>query len=256
LSENNIYFFIRPRDRVLKTARPAYHTQGTGASFGVAMILRPHNLKPFAAGLLALLFLQPGRAAAQERYYLWVFSSQSTPKLPRYTHTWATFAKVTDCGGKRYVEALTISWMPANLNIRPYALLPEAGTNLDLPTTLRFVHSQCQRISVWGPYEIDAPLYQKALAQKARLESGRVLYRSVDPLFRGQNISDCIHAVSDIDSVRPRLSYPVSPFFGDAAGRRIAHALQRNCEARPPREDLSWLEPALGMAGYPIVRRD
>jgi hypothetical protein len=220
------------------------------------MSLRPLSLKPFAAGLLALLFLLPGRAAAQERYYLWVFSSQSTPKLPRYTHTWATFAKVTDCDGKRFVEALTISWMPANLRIRPYALRPEAGTNLDLPTTLRFVHSQCQRISVWGPYEIDPLLYLRALSQKARLESGRVLYRTVDPLIRGENISDCIHAVSDIDSIRTRLSYPVSPFFGDAAGRRIAHALQRNCEARPTQEDLRWLEAALGMAGFPIVWRD
>jgi hypothetical protein len=59
-----------------------------------------------------------------------------------------------------------------------------------------------------------------------------------------------------VDSVHTRLSYPVSPFFGDAAGRRIAHAWLRSCEARPPREDLRWLEPALGMAGYPIVRRE
>ena len=88
------------------------------------------------------------------------------------------------------------------------------------------------------------------------LESGRVVYRAVDPLIRGPNISDCIHAVSDIDSIRTRLSYPASPFYGDAAGRRIAHALQRNGEARPPREDLRWLEPALGMAGYSIVRRE
>ena len=220
------------------------------------MIRLPLNVKSFAPGLLALLFVLPGRAAAQERYYLWVFSSQSTPKLPRYTHTWATFAKVTDCGGKRFVEALTISWMPATLNIRPYALRPEPGTNLDLPTTLRVAHSKCERISVWGPYEIDAPFYQRAVAQKARLESGRVLYRAVDPLIRGEGISDCIHAVSDIDSGRPRLAYPVTPFFGDAAGRRIAHTLQRSGEARPPREELRWLEPAIGMAGYPLVRRE
>jgi hypothetical protein len=214
------------------------------------------NLRHYAAGLLALVLLQPGRACAQERYYLWVFSSQSVPKLPRYTHTWATFAKVTDCAGQRSVEALTISWMPATLEIRPYALRPETGINLDLPATLRTVHAQCQRISVWGPYEIDAPLYLRAMAQKMRLESGQVQYRTVDPIFRNPNISDCIHAVSDVDSVHTRLSYPVSPFFGDAAGRRIAHTWLRSCEARPPREDLRWLEPALGMAGYPIVRRE
>jgi hypothetical protein len=214
------------------------------------------NSNCFAAGLLAILFLLPGRAVAQERYYVWVFSSQSMPKLPRYTHTWATFAKVTDCAGQRGVEALTISWMPATLKIRPYALRPETGINLDLPNTLRVVQAQGQRISVWGPYEIDAPLYLRAVAQKMRLESGTVVYRTVDPILRDPNISDCIHAVSDVDSVRTRLSYPISPFFGDAAGRRIAHAWLRGCEARPPREDLRWLEPALGMAGYPIVRRE
>jgi hypothetical protein len=220
------------------------------------MIRRRHVLRPFAACLLALFFLSPGRAAAQERYYLWVFSSQSTPKLPRYTHTWATFAKITDCAGRRTVEAFTISWYPATLHIRPYALRSEIGTNIDLLTTLRFVHSQGQRISVWGPYEIHATLYQSALGQKARLESGQVLYRMVDPILDGTRVSDCIHAVSDIDPNRPRILYPIAPFFGDAAGRRIAQVFRRNGLTQPPREDLRWLEPALGMAGYPIVRRD
>jgi hypothetical protein len=213
-------------------------------------------IQTFTACLLTFLILTPGRAAAQERYYLWIFSSQSTPKLPRYTHTWATFAKITDCAGRRTVEAFTISWYPASLQIRPFAVRPEAGTNLDLSTTLRVVHSRGERISAWGPYEIHPTLYQSALGQKARLESGQIFYRAVDPIIDGTCVSDCIHAVSDVDPNRPRLLYPVAPFFGDAAGRRIAHVFRRNCLTQPAREDLRWLEQTLGMACYTIVRHD
>jgi hypothetical protein len=208
----------------------------------------------FLAALL-LLLLPPGRAAAQERYYLWIFSSQSTPKLPRYSHNWATFVRVSDWEGRRFLESFSLSWMPATLNIRPFALRPEPGVNLDLPTTLRFVYAQGQRISLWGPYEIEAVFYQRGLGQKARLESGQVQYRAADPLIRDHNISDCIHAISDLDPTRPRLLYPEAPFFGDAGGRRIAHSFERNCLTHPPREDLHWVEQALGISCYPIVRR-
>src|SRR5262249_53685426 len=103
---------------------------------------------------------------------------------------------------------------------------------------------------------IEPDLYQRALAQLGRLQSGQILYRAVDPIWDGTCISDCIHAVTDINATMSRLLYPITPFFGDAAGRRIAHVFQRNCLTRPPREDLRWLEHALGMTAYPIVRRE
>ena len=64
-----------------------------------------------------------------ERFYIIVFGSQSTPRRPKYTHTWATVVRVTgaDSPGEPAVEEHTISWMPATLNIRPLARIPETG---------------------------------------------------------------------------------------------------------------------------------
>jgi hypothetical protein len=208
-----------------------------------------------ALGVLATLLI-PAAATAQDRHYLWIFSSQSEPKLARYTHTWAAFARLRDGCGPRPFEAFAISWMPASLQIRPFAIRPEPGVHLDLPTTLRFVHCEGERISVWGPYEISGCLYEHAVRQKAHLESGQVQYRAIDPVIRRDTISDCIHAVSDIASDQTRLKYIETLFFGEAAGRRIAHAYRNRGLLCPPREDLAWAERALGMTCYPIIRRD
>ena len=49
-----------------------------------------------------------------------MFGSQSTPKLPRYTHTWVTVVRVAvGPGGRPEVEQHSISWMPATLDIDP-----------------------------------------------------------------------------------------------------------------------------------------
>ncbi len=146
--------------------------------------------------------------------------------------------------------------MPATLNIRTYAVLPEPGVNLDLATTLRFVHCEGERISVWGPFEISACLYERAVQQKMRLESGEVKYRAVDPVIRKGDISDCIHAVSDIAPDQTRVAYIAPVFFGEAAGRRITNAFYRRGLICPAREDLGWMEQALGMTCYAICRRE
>jgi hypothetical protein len=208
-----------------------------------------------AVPLLAVL-LMPSTASAQERCYLWIFSSQSEPKLPRYTHTWATFARVIDCNGQRRIEAFTLSWMPATLNIRTFALRSEPGVNLDIQTTLRFVQSEGERISVWGPYAISPVLYGRAVEQKWRLETGHVRYRTIDPLIRNTDISDCIHAVSDIAPDQTRLNYIETVFFGEAAGQHIARVFSRRGLTCPVSENLCWLEQALGMHCVPITRRD
>jgi hypothetical protein len=214
-----------------------------------------HRVLFLVAPSLAFILL-PRPAAAQDRYYLWVFSSQSEPKLPCYTHTWAALARLPDGCGPRPFVTFTLSWMPATLRIRTYALLPEPGVNLDLPTTLRFVWSEGERISVWGPYAVSACLYERAWRQKVRLESGEVRYRALDGVIRSDCISCCIHAVSDIAPGQTRLMYIEAAFFGEAAGRRIAHAFRRDGLTCPVAEDLRWLEQALGFYCYPIIRRD
>src|SRR6516164_10226383 len=92
-----------------------------------------------AALVMAVAALLPGSARGGERYYSMIFGSQSSPKLLRYTHTWATFVRVVGEGDdpRGYqVYQHTISWLPSSLDVRTWALLPERGVNLDLYATL------------------------------------------------------------------------------------------------------------------------
>jgi hypothetical protein len=210
-----------------------------------------------AAALLALALL-PSVAAAQDRHYLWIFAAQSHPFCPAHAHTWAAFARVEGCtapGGPPAFETFTISWMPATLKVRFHALQPEAGVNLDLLTSLRFVQGDGAHISVWGPYEITPCLYEAGRRQKDRLEGGTVRYRAIDPLQYSPGITECIHAVSDIDRTRSRVYYEETIRFGEAAGSHVAHTWVRSGWAWPACEDLCWLEQALGMDQFPLRRR-
>jgi hypothetical protein len=105
-------------------------------------------------------------------------SSDRTPRVPRYTHTWATFVKATGEGpdhSKYQIETFTISWLPASLEVRSFRLA-EPGVNFDLYATFDFVLSQGQRISEWGPFQIPRVFYERALERKALLESGVIRY--------------------------------------------------------------------------------
>src|SRR5437762_11727143 len=167
-------------------------------------------MRPFVvlSGLLAWLAATTP-AQAQDRYYVLVFSSQSEPKKFRYTHTWATFVRVPCAGGP--LEVNTISWLPATLVIRPLALFTEPGVNLDLYSSINQARSDCERISVWGPYEIRCELYQRALERKAGLENGEYKYKAIDLFVYGASASDCIHSVTDLDD-RP-LKLHISEIF-------------------------------------------
>jgi hypothetical protein len=145
--------------------------------------------------------------------------------------------------------------LPATLDIHVYRTWPEQGVNLGLEDTLRYVLANGERVSLWGPYEIPADLYNSAVRQKARLETGQVLYKAIDPLFTRTWISDCIHAVSDTDPYHNRAAYVESWFFGEAAGRQITREFRNTRLLARPCEDLDWLEQALGMDRYPIIRR-
>ena len=65
-----------------------------------------------------------------ERYYVIIFGSQSTPKFPRWTHSWGTVVKVTEQpgGAAPAIESHTISWFPASLWVKPWWFHVEPGT--------------------------------------------------------------------------------------------------------------------------------
>jgi hypothetical protein len=190
-----------------------------------------------------------------EHFYITVFGSESTPKVPRYTHTWATIAHLSEGPGCAF-EYHTISWMPATLDIRPWRFQVEPGVNLDLHFTLKMVLGQRERVSQWGPYECRPSLYHRFLVQKAFLESGQVGYQCIDTVGEAARLGngcDCIHAITDADPQFSRSYYPLSR-FGEAGSEFIVEQLMTRGPLLSPQPQ-DWLNEHLGLTGYPIVRR-
>jgi hypothetical protein len=203
------------------------------------------------------LLLSSRSTQADERHYLLIFGAQSHPKLPRYTHTFATFVKVGDCpagGGTPPFEAYTISWLPQTLKVRPFRCYSEPGVNLDLETTLRWSQDNRMRVSEWGPYEIEGEFYRIVYEEYLRMQSGIYRYKAIDPFTRGSLTTDCIHAVSDVDYRHSRAEY----FFlrsGNPASRHLAFVLSDRERVLAHEDNLSWLNSALGLDCYPIIHR-
>jgi hypothetical protein len=174
-----------------------------------------------------VLAISTRSAAAADFYYMIVFSAQSDPNLPRSSHTWATFVKATGQGssGDYSIESHTISWCPASLVIVPLRLRPEPGRNLDLKTTLQWAERMGDRVTAWGPYRIKKGLYARALQQIRLLDRGGIAYKAIDERYRGRGVSNCIHAVSDIDTDPGWLATGTA--FGNAASYLVARHLER-----------------------------
>jgi hypothetical protein len=194
-----------------------------------------------------------------ERYYVFIFGSQSTPKTARFCHSWGTVVKVTDQpgGAAPIIESQTISWYPATLTVRPWRFWVEDGTNLDLHTTIDLVRRHHERISMWGPYETWHGLYRRFMVQKQFMESGEVGYQCVDTVGEAPRDGagcDCIHAMSDMDPIFDRRRYPLK-YFGEAASRNIVRQLRERPILIHPDETHDWLISALGLDCYKIIRR-
>jgi hypothetical protein len=188
----------------------------------------------------------PSRAQEpNSAYYMVVFSAQAKSNDPRLTHTFATFVKVdkSDPTTAERTEIHTISWLPRSLNIVLFRRHPEPGANLDLESSLRWAVSRNFRVSMWGPYEIDKGLYDRAVRQEAHLNSGRVLYKALDRRFRPGIASNCIHAVSDLDIDNGLLNTGLKR--GDAASRQVAQHLNHWVIA--PERTHPWVASRLGV---------
>jgi hypothetical protein len=185
-----------------------------------------------------------------------IFSAQRAWNVPKYTHTFATFVRARSEGGSRAepdapFESHTISWLAASKKVRLFRLWPELGANLDLTTSLEWALSVQARISMWGPFQIHKGLFDKAMVQKARLESGTVSYKVFDPGFRPRIASSCIHGVCDID----REHGPLWTWFryGESASRSVAiFFLPWMID---PARTYPWVSDRLGLADYPIINR-
>ncbi len=204
--------------------------------------------------LVALWPAAAPAARAADFYYVLVFGSQTARPCPRYSHTFATFVKATGegpCAGAYALESHTISWLPADLEVRPAALLPEPGRNLDLWETLRWAAVTGQRVSLWGPFRVDRELYDRALGQIACLESGEVRFKAVDSGWCSGRVSNCIHAVSAVADGHHLLV--LSPGFGEPASYRVGLGLRPWILDPCRRHD--WVAARLGLGGWPLLRR-
>ncbi|HZU36824.1 MAG TPA: hypothetical protein VFA18_12975 [Gemmataceae bacterium] len=214
--------------------------------------MRKHSLGLACVALLSVLFA-PAAVRADEFYYLVMFSAQRDALEAQYAHTFATFVKATGqgpCLANYAIEAHTISWLPATLDIHLWAR-PECGRNVGLQETIRWALSNCERVSMWGPYRIQPCLYARAVRQCALLESGRVCYKALDSFHNTSRVSNCIHAVSDVvEGSRLRV---LSPEWGDTASwyvlRRMEPCIIDVCQVYP------CIATQLGLDAYPLVRR-
>jgi hypothetical protein len=224
---------------------------GSGCSFLAKSTPTPAKDIPPSTGLTAAA--PPG-----ERYFLLIFGSESTPKKPKYTHSWATVVRVVESAdAPPAVEPHTISWMPATLDIRPLSPRVERGTNLEMHFTIQEMLRNGEQVAMWGPYEVGPGLYQRFLVQKQFLESGQVGYQCIDSFgeaaWTGRGC-DCIHAVTDMDPLYDRTRYPLS-FFGQAASRHIVRQISQRPIIIRPGQCNDWLIPRLGLDQYPIDRQ-
>jgi hypothetical protein len=149
---------------------------------------------PVWAVLSCLALAAP--AAARDAYFAVVFGAQRPYiKVPRYSHSFASFLHLRADG---VLEAFSISWLPRTGEIRPLWLEPEEGRNYTLPETLRFCEENRMVTARWGPYQVQPDLWNRALWQKARLESGQVLYQAFDGGSLDGQVSNCLHAISSL----------------------------------------------------------
>lgn len=206
----------------------------------------------YIAYILACLLTLTGGVRADPCYYLLMFGAQAEKDRPKYTHTFATFVKVDPTALPAcQFEAHTISWLPATLNIRVLACHPECGRNVGLHETIRWALSNCEHVSMWGPYRIQADLYRRAVRQCALLDSGQVRYKAIDSFHKSNRVANCIHAVSSIDAGY-RLVV-LSPSWGDKASwnvlRRMEPCICDPCTVYPR------IASGLGLDQFPIIRR-
>jgi hypothetical protein len=208
------------------------------------------------AGVFILSLTGSGRAG--EDYFMLMFSAQRTPNEPDYSHSFATFVRVTwpdSCpwpGFFRY-DPQTISWLPANRDVRCLAICPETGCNFDLHTTIKTCLDNGSRVTMWGPYRIQPELYHRAMQEIALLESGQVKYKAIDGRRLDGRVCNCSHALSSVVD-GPKLTV-ASPGWGDVASRYLLNHKFKPWIIDPDRVYPSVFS-AIGLDYFPVIRAD
>jgi hypothetical protein len=209
--------------------------------------------------LVALAFLAiPGEAVAGDLYFMTVYGAQRPViNRPRYTHTWATFIRLSGEGNdfRRYrAQSFTISWMPRSLEVRPWDLEPEPGINLNMRDTIAWCDKNRMDIAQLGPYQVDVDLWNLAFHRFDRLERGELMYRASDVINRPgrqPEVSNCVYAVLDLDGRDPAFR-PVTLGFGQIGSGFVARRLSPHIIE--PRRNYPWVSEMIGVRNYDASR--
>jgi len=200
---------------------------------------------------LLLLFLLPAPAPAGDRCFLIVFGAERPSGRAKFAHSIATFVRADEQGTR--FESVTISWLPEGRNIHVASLLPERGRNHGLEESLALSLANRMQLSMWGPYEIEPDLYERAVERVGRLESGAIRYKALDSGFSRERVCNCIHAISDLETRGLRLRIG-RPSWGKSASYFITLTLAPYMIE--PLQIHDWVARRLGLDQYPITVRD
>ncbi len=190
----------------------------------------------------------------ESRYYVLLFGGQGDLR-PQTAHTWATFVQATrHPSGITLVDSFTISWLPVEMPVRPLRLRPQPGRNYGLYETLDIMTGYRPRLSLWGPWEISREWYCQAAAHKAYLDGGAVRFRTLDQSLLGDELSHCVHAVTNTDALLHERASPIT-WYGELVTRRVANAMVEVGLIREPCVTHDWVLSALAIDHYPLTRR-
>ncbi len=196
--------------------------------------------KRLLAALFFFLSIASSPCDAAERYYMLLFGSQPEPVAIKHTHTFASFIKATGEGNdpsKWKLELQDISWMPQSMRIRVLAITPEPGVNLSVAASIRWAESVGSKTSMWGPFEVKKELYDMAVVRAKELNEKKLSYLCNDRRLRGAGATNCIHAVSDLDTTQPPL--PTGMQCGHEASETVYNHLKRF--VLPEQDSNIWL---------------
>lgn len=217
----------------------------------------PRRRSDCFVALVVLAIGPPARGA--DLYFMTVYGAQRpVVNQPRYSHTWATFVRLTGNGPdpRRYTaQTITISWLPETLEVRPLELRAEPGVNLTQQQTAAWCEKYRMEIAQFGPYQIEPRLWELAFRRFDRLERGELMYRASDlfsrPNKKHPEVCNCIYAVLDLDGRDPAFR-PVTLGFGYIGSAFVTRRLSPYII--DPDRTHPWVAGMSGTDNYPDVR--
>lgn len=195
-------------------------------------------------------------ARADDLHFMIVFGSEEISLRVQHAHSFATFVKASGTGpdlDQYQLQWFTLSWVPAKGDARLLTFRSERGSNLELRETLDWAaYEEGAHISMWGPYQIDAELYERAACAFTALESGQVGYKVEVHERRRDRATNCIHVISDLGH-NPAAKHLGNRSYGEPASYFATLALLPHI--LDPDQKHDWLVERLGLTEYPISPR-